>query len=144
MSKADDAMACKKQGYSCSQAVIWAFAEDFGLDKATALRIAEGFGGGMGASGGTCGALTGAMMAIGLKHGRQDADDRDAKAETVRLTRELMRRFKDQHGSLLCKVLIGCEIDTPQKFAAARDSGVMTATCPGLIRSACDTLEEIL
>ena len=144
MSKADEAMAIKTQGFSCSQAVFATFAEDFALDQAIALRISDPFGGGLANTGGTCGAVTGATMAIGLKCGRSDAADSDAKARTVEFTRELMQRFEDQHGSLLCKELLGCKIDTPEKYAAARESGVPAATCPALVRSACDVLEEIL
>ena len=144
MSKADDAMAFKKQGFSCSQSVLAAFAEELGMDLPSALRISTGFAGGMAGTGGTCGAVTGATMAIGLKHGSKAADETDAKAHTAKLTRELMSRITGAHGSLVCKELLGCEIDTPEKFKAARESGVLAETCPAVIRLACDTLEEIL
>ncbi len=144
MSKADDAMAFKKQGFSCSQSVLAAFAEQLGLDLPAALRISTGFAGGMAGTGGPCGAVTGATMAIGLARGSQDAEDRESKAHTARLTRELMSRITAAHGSIVCKELLGCEIDTPEKFAAARDSGTLAETCPPVIRLACDTLEEIL
>ena len=143
MSKAADALACKKQGYSCSQAVLSTFAEELDLDKATALRIADGFGGGMGGKGGTCGVVTGGIMAIGLKYGRADADDMDAKVQTVKHVRELMERFRHQQGSLLCKDLIGCEIDTPEKAKAAHESGRF-AVCNSLIATAVGILENIL
>ena len=67
MSNAEKAVTTFTNGYSCSQAVVSAYAEQFGLDHDTALRIAGGFGGGMGRRGEVCGALTGAFMVIGLK-----------------------------------------------------------------------------
>ncbi len=144
MSKADEAMACKGQGYCCSQAVLSAFAEDLGLDKATSLKIAGGFGGGMARTGDTCGAVTGGLMVVGLKHGCEDGDDAAAKAKTGEVARDLLDRFKAQYGTVLCRELIGCAIDTPERMKAAKDSGVLDATCPDLIRSTCDALEELL
>lgn len=58
-------LAC---GYSCSEAVVAAYAPLFGMARETAARISAGFGGGM-AQGKTCGAVTGAYMVISLKYG---------------------------------------------------------------------------
>ena len=68
-----------EEGFNCSQAVFSAWAEELGLDRETALRVATAFGGGMGHRGDTCGAVTGAFMAIGLKHGRLRADDEETR-----------------------------------------------------------------
>ncbi len=73
MSRSDCAVSLFRQGFSCSQAVAAAFAEEFGLDKETALRLSQGFGGGIARSADWCGALTGAFLVIGLKHGRMPA-----------------------------------------------------------------------
>ena len=68
-SHADKAVAIFKEGINCSQAVLSSFAEDFGVDKNMALKMAAGFGGGMGRTGHRCGAVTGAYMVLGLKYG---------------------------------------------------------------------------
>ena len=70
MSKVDEAIECFYSGYSCSQAVLSAYCEDLGLDKETAMKISCGFGAGMARLGATCGAVTGAYIAIGLKYGK--------------------------------------------------------------------------
>lgn len=67
------------EGFSCSQSVFSAFAPELGLDREMALRVATAFGGGMGHRGDTCGAVTGAFLAIGLKHGRVKAEDREIR-----------------------------------------------------------------
>ena len=69
MSVVDRAGSAFDEGFSCSQAVLSAFAPEHGLDRETALKVATAFGGGMGHRGDTCGAVTGAFMAIGLRHG---------------------------------------------------------------------------
>jgi C_GCAxxG_C_C family probable redox protein len=70
MTKPDDAAAYFNEGFSCSQAVVSSFSEDLGFDKETARKISCGFGAGMARTGNICGAVTGAMMVIGLKYGR--------------------------------------------------------------------------
>ncbi|MCX7031789.1 MAG: C-GCAxxG-C-C family protein, partial [Spirochaetes bacterium] len=68
-----------RQGTNCAQAVACAFAEDLGADRGLTLRLATGFGGGMGHTGGTCGALTGAFMALGIAFGMKETGDQAAK-----------------------------------------------------------------
>ena len=67
MNQIDLALSRFAEGFNCSQAVFSSYAE--GIDEATALKIASGFGGGMGRMAETCGAVTGAMMVLGLKFG---------------------------------------------------------------------------
>ena len=67
MNKRTLALAQFDKGFACSQAVFSAYAEDLGLDQETALKIAGPFGGGTGRKAETCGAVTGALMALGLK-----------------------------------------------------------------------------
>ena len=67
MNRAETAVATFKGGFNCSQAVLSVFCEELGLDKETAARIAGGFGGGIGHLGETCGAVTGAIMAMGTE-----------------------------------------------------------------------------
>ena len=61
------------EGFSCSQAIFSAFAEKFGLELDTALKISQPFGGGIAQRGETCGAVAGAFLTIGLKFGRTRA-----------------------------------------------------------------------
>ena len=79
MSRTERALALFKEGFSCSQAVAAVFAEEHGLAVETALRLSQGFGGGMARMADTCGAVTGAILVLGLKHGRTRAADDEAK-----------------------------------------------------------------
>ena len=78
-SKCDLAVELLGQGFSCSQAVFAVFADELGLERDVALKVASGFGGGIGGTGRACGALTGAIMAIGYENGSTDAADLDKK-----------------------------------------------------------------
>ncbi|MBI5477548.1 MAG: C_GCAxxG_C_C family protein [Deltaproteobacteria bacterium] len=144
MSDIEQAIRCFEEGFSCSQSVLGAYAERYGLRRDLALRLGDALGGGMGGLGKTCGAVTGAMMVIGLAHGRTVADDPAAKFATKQRVQQLVARFEARHGTVVCRDLIGCAIDTPEKIRAAHDSGVFDRVCVGLIRSAAEILEEVL
>ena len=144
MTRADRALALFIEGFSCSQAVVAAFADDFSLPRETALRIAQPFGGGIARTGDWCGAVTGALMVIGLKYGRVRADDAAAKDKTYALVREFVRRFRERHGALRCNDLLGCDIATPEGDKAIADGRLHETICHGLVRDAVEILEALL
>lgn len=126
--------------YNCAQTVVSLFAEDVGLDESTALKIASGFGGGM-ACAETCGAVTGSYMVIGMKHGH-DSSDSNAKARTKLAIQRFNEKFKQEHGSLICKELTGYDISTPEGGEAAYEEGVFQSKCPIFLKTACNILEK--
>ncbi len=144
MDKADLAVSCFKEGFSCSQAVFSTYSALFGLNREIALKIAGAFGGGMGRMGETCGAVTGAFMVIGLKYGKTQAKDNQAREKTYELVREFVKRFKARHGSILCRELLGYDISTPQGLKLAREKQRFATVCPQFIRDAVEIVEEIL
>ncbi len=130
------------EGLNCAQAVFSVYAEDIGFDHDTALKVAAGFGGGMGRMASTCGAITGAFMALGLQYAGAAAD-RQTKEANYACIREFADRFKARHGSLDCRELLGCDISTPEGMKQAMESGVFKETCPEFVRDACEILEEM-
>lgn len=131
-------------GFSCSQAVFAAFSESLGLDRTTALKIAQPLGGGIAATGSLCGAVTGALLVIGLKHGRVVPEDLASKERTYALVREFIRRFEELHGSIVCRELLGVDISTPELHEEARRQGLFAARCSRYVSAAADILEPIL
>jgi C_GCAxxG_C_C family probable redox protein len=113
--KTERALKYFDQGFSCSQSVLSAFSPVFGLNRTQALRIASAFGGGICRRGDLCGAITGGLMVIGLKHGRARANDVTAKEKTYRLAQRFMRWFERQYGTLLCRELIGVDLSKSEK-----------------------------
>jgi len=126
--------------FNCAQTVFSLFASDLGIDEKTALKISSGFGGGM-ACAETCGAVTGAYMVIGMKHGHATPTP-DEKAKTKILIQKFNEKFKQKHGSLICKNLTGFDISTPEGSSAAREEGVFNTKCPAFIKTACNILEQ--
>lgn len=143
MTNADKAVATFKEGFSCSQVVLAAYAEKYGLDREMALKISTGFGGGM-HLGQTCGAVTGAIMVIGLKHGRCKAEDRDAKTRTYEYVEKFAEKFRQRHGSIVCRDLIGCDISTAEGMAEAKQKNVFRTLCVDFAADAAKILDEIL
>ncbi len=141
MSSADRAVERFAKGHSCSQAVFTALAEPMGMDYETALKVSSGFGGGMGRMGSTCGAVTGAFMALGLKCGGVDSE---AKEETYRLVNRFVELFRERHGSLECRDLIGCDLSTEEGRQQAKAKDTHGTICTGLVRDAVEIVEELL
>jgi C_GCAxxG_C_C family probable redox protein len=144
MNKTTQAVSLFQEGFSCSQAVFTTFSRDFGLDRETALRLSQGLGGGMAHLGEACGAVTGAFMVIGLKHGRTRADDLEARDRTYALMRQLARRFKALHGSIQCRCLLGLDIGTEDGLRLARERNLFQTLCTGYVRNAAEILEEMI
>ena len=142
--RTNNAIDCFKEGFSCSQAVLAAFSGQQGLSRDTALKLADGFGGGMGRLGMTCGAVTGAMLVIGLQCGRAEAGDHAAKQKTVTLVRRFVRDFTASHGSITCHDLLGCDLGTDAGFAFAHDHQLISKHCPVFIADAVELLESLL
>ncbi len=144
MSKVELAVACFDQGFVCSQAVFSTYSLQFGLDRETALKVAGAFGGGMGHMGEICGAVTGAFMVIGLKHGGTIAEDEQSEEKTYSLVNEFVNRFKSRNGSIVCRELLGCDISTPEGLNTAREKKLFTTLCPKYVRDAAEIIEQIL
>jgi len=143
MTKVEQAIASFRSGYVCSQAILSVYGEALGLPRETALKLAAGFGGGMGVAD-TCGAVTGAIMVIGLKHGSAEAADSASSSRTQQAVAEFMRRFKARNGSLVCKELLQCDIGTPEGAARAQRDGLYKTRCPLFVRSAAEILTEMV
>ena len=132
-------------GYNCAQSVLYAYGPDLGLDEETALKVATGLGAGIARQGEVCGAITGGILALGLKYGRGGQQDRSAAERTYQKTLELMVRFEQRHGSCLCRVLLGgCDLRTPEGQQYFRDHDLLRKTCVGCVRTVIEVLGELL
>jgi C_GCAxxG_C_C family probable redox protein len=112
-SKSEIATTKFLEGYNCAQSVLYSFCHELQIDENTALKIACGFGGGMGGKQEVCGAVTGGIIVIGSKYGRGKNDERSARELTYAKIRELMERFSEKHGTFICRNLLnGCDLTT--------------------------------
>lgn len=144
MNNLEMAVTLFEEGFSCSQAIISSFSEGLNLDKNTALKIADSFGGGMGGMAFTCGAVTGAFMVIGLKYGRTSASDQKAKQKTKELVREFAEKFKKRNKFLNCNELLNCDISTAEGAKYAKKHNLTKDICPKFVADSAEILGEIL
>ena len=135
MTREETAVESFEKGYNCAQSVFSAFSEDFGLDKATALKIGNGFGGGV-RCGEVCGAVSGAVMAIGLKCGFYVEKDFDQKGFCNNKAFEFIERFREANGSMICRDILGIDIRSPEDFTTTEARELFTAICPNIVASA--------
>jgi C_GCAxxG_C_C family probable redox protein len=144
MSDPDSALDRLRQGYSCSQAVFSVLAEPLGIDTGTAFRIAAGFGGGIARSAHTCGCVTGAIMALGLRQRDVSPEgNTSAKANTGELARRMMHQFVERNGSTECRVLLGCDISTPEGYEEAQRRDLFRLHCVKLVNDAVEIVNRL-
>lgn len=144
MTRVQRAVSCFKKGFNCSQAIFSTYGEMFGLDRELALKISCAFGGGVGRMGGTCGAVTGAFMVIGLKYAMTNVEDKPAKERTYAVVKEFARRFELRNGSIVCKELLGYDISTPEGLKVIHENHLFTTLCPKFVQDSAEILEVLL
>ncbi|MDR2017644.1 MAG: C-GCAxxG-C-C family protein [Syntrophobacterales bacterium] len=142
--KIDQALDCFRQSFNCSQAVVSVYGPWFGLDREYALKTSAAFGGGIARLGETCGAVTGALMVIGLAFGRTKAEDKNTVELTNRVTDQFIERFKKRNFTLRCSELLGCEVGTPEGMKFLKEHNLRERLCSHFVKDAAEILEELL
>ena len=141
--KSDESAKTFNDGFNCAQSVFVPFAGEHGLDVGTAGLIASAFGAGMGRMQETCGAVIGALMAIGLKYGYARSDDQEHRDIVLRKTRELTRRFREEFGTIKCRDLLGCDLNTPEGQALHKERDQRGTVCMKCVRFAASVTEGL-
>jgi len=138
-----EALGYFESKYNCAQSVFRAILEHKGLYFNEATQLAAGFGGGITHSGQQCGALSGAMMAIGVLAGRKINDVREHKAMTYDLTSELLTKFAEEFGTIRCDDLTGVNMSDQDALKKAINDGVFEEICPKFIIKSVEIVLEM-
>lgn len=133
-----------KQGFSCSQAVLSAFSDIFDLDLNLALKISQPFGGGIARRGEMCGTVSGALMVIGLKYGRTEAEDTPSRDRTYEAVATFIQKFECLHGSIICKELLGYDLGSEEEYKKAEEEGLFESRCPKFVQQTADILADLI
>lgn len=142
MDRVQKAVQLFNSGYNCSQAVFAAFSEPAILEQPAALKAASGFGGGIARSGNLCGAVTGAIMAIGLQLSTADAADKTTQSYVYQKVRHFMEKYNQRTGSIVCRDLLGFDMTTPEGQIVSKMPGAFDR-CTDFVRIAAEILEEM-
>jgi C_GCAxxG_C_C family probable redox protein len=144
MKKSEEAVDYFRKRFNCSQSVFVVFGKEYGLAENDCLRLGCAFGGGMGRRQLTCGAVTGALMAIGLKYGKALNDPEEMKQETYSMTREFFQRFTELNGSVNCKVLLdGLDMNDPEDHQKIKERKLFDIKCEKYVADAVEIVEKI-
>lgn len=132
-----------KNNFNCSQSVLCAFAPELGISKESSMKIASAFGAGIARQQLTCGAVTGALMALSLKYGKGLLDDDSRKKQTYEKAAEFMDEFKKRNGSITCRDLLdGLDMTSDhEKIEAHR---LFETKCTGYVKDAVEITERIM
>ena len=144
MSRIEKAVSSFRGDFNCAQSILSSYATQYGLDRDIALRLAAGFGGGMGRLQNTCGAVSGAFMVIGLRYGMGKNGDTEAREKIYQVIREFSNRFQEIHGSIICKELLGCDINTPEGKNYYDQNDFFEKKCFQYVKDSAMILEDLL
>ena len=133
-----DALNLFHEGYNCAQAILAAYGDMFSLERETAFRIGAPFGGGVANTGDTCGAVSGALMVIGLRFGSGKPAGWVKRARVNRTSKNFIKRFINVCGSKKCEDL-RCYYRMNNKENIKKK-----AYCAGIVEKAVTILEDLL
>ena len=142
MDKVQEAVSAYQEGFNCSQAIVGTYGPEYGLSALDALKVSCGFGGGM-RRGDTCGAVTGALMVLGLRYGPKDVTETSAKNDVYSRVTEFRLRFESRCGCINCRDLLGCDISTEEGMEKAKKNNIFKTVCPKMVQTAAEILEEM-
>jgi C_GCAxxG_C_C family probable redox protein len=145
MTKPEKAIGYFEQGFNCSQSVLTAFCRELNIPEDDLLRISCAFGGGMGRRQLTCGAVSGALMVLGLHFGRGREDDISLKTITYEKAAEFMKEFETRNGTLNCKELLrGLNMHDPEEMKKIEEMNLFRTSCYQYARDAVEIAEKII
>lgn len=119
------------------------YAEDLRFSKELAQKLAAGFGGGMGKQQETCGAVTGAIMVLGMLKGDRVNNNEELKNAAYASVKGLMRSFIADYKTTNCRELTGCDLNTPEGAAKFKEEKIMETVCAGCVEKAVQIVEKI-
>lgn len=144
MSKNELAIQYFRSGLNCAQSVFAAFCDDLQFDHSSALSVSAGFGGGMGRLQLTCGAVTGAFMAIGVYNSKKYDDNASRKAKSVEMVQAFNLAFIKENKTTSCRELLNCDLRTPEGQKYAHDNNLFGTTCEKCITDAVEIMDGLI
>lgn len=133
-----------RSGLNCAQAVLTAYSDELKVDKKYTAAVACGFGGGMGRLQGTCGAVTGSYMVLGIFNSNLYPDNDVSKDESYTMIQKFSEKFISMNGSIDCKSLLKCEIKSAEGRKWAKENKIFETVCEKCIVDSVKIIEELV
>lgn len=143
MNYVDKAENYFSNNFNCCQAVFTTFATDYGMSEELALKVATQFGGGA-RKGEMCGAVSGALMVLGLEYGHYHINAPEEKGNAYKKAEEFMNRFIEKQGSVVCRELLGYDVSKSEDMIKIKELDLFKRTCPKMIQCATEIVEQML
>ncbi|MDE7014727.1 MAG: C-GCAxxG-C-C family protein [Kineothrix sp.] len=144
-SRVEKAVKTFESGFGCAQSVFSTYADLFGMDRETALKLASPMGGGMGRMREVCGAVSAMALLAGLKDGNTDPSNEEGKERIYLLVRQMSDKFREVNGSIICRELLGLlEREESAKPERRTEEYYASRPCSRLVASAARIIEENL
>lgn len=139
---AEKAVSFFREGFICAESVLMAIQYYLGLERNPS--IATGFGGGIARKGSLCGAVSGAILAINLKYGRQQAEDKESLKQTYIRASEFYKKFEEKMGSTICYDIIKCDLTTEEGQKKFKENNLLEEKCFKCVETSVNILMDIL
>jgi C_GCAxxG_C_C family probable redox protein len=136
--RVNEAVQLFDEGFVCSQAIFATYCDEYGLERNIALKIANGFGGGIARKQEICGVVSGAIMLIGLKYGKTESSDSKAHENTYRIINYYCERFIERNHSTNCCELLGGDLRN------ANEKGLFGTLCRKYVKDSAEIIEILL
>ena len=144
-SRVEQAVATFESGYTCAQSVFATYADLFGMERETALKLASPMGGGIGRMREVCGVVSAMALLAGLKKGNTDPANEEGKEQIYLLTRQMAEKFKEKHGTIICRELLGIQgMEESAKPSLRTEEYYSKRPCSRLVATAAGIIEEML
>mgnify|MGYP001552528859 CR=1 FL=1 len=133
-----------KNGFNCAQAVLFSLKKQTGLSEDDSVRLATGFGAGMGRTQHVCGAISGGILALNVLYGRGLDEDKERQEDVYRKIRDLIHRFEEMNNTIICNELLeGCDLQSEEGQNRFHSQN-MAERCHGFISSVIELTEEVI
>lgn len=142
--KKQKALSYFNNSFNCAQSVLVSFGTELGLSEDECLKLATAFGAGMAKHQYTCGAVTGALMVLGLKYGKALNDPENNKVDTYDTASDFLKQFENKNGSIICKDLLkGLNMNNDADLEKINKLGLFENECENYIQSSVEIVEKI-
>jgi C_GCAxxG_C_C family probable redox protein len=133
-----------EMGFHCSQCVLEAYAEDFGIEPELGRRLSAGLAGGS-TVGGECGAVGSAYLVLGLRYGKSlpSHGNEAREPELWNRIRRFVAEFRRRHGAIDCRDLLGVDVFTSEGREEALRRNLFAERCPNYIRDSITIIDSL-